>query len=75
MRDREQDPAKVQEYQARLCGVDAERIVYIDETGVDTFLFREYGYAPKGEAVCDFMRGRDYQRAGLVAVSALILAR
>lgn len=39
----------------------------MDETGIDTYLYREYGYAPRGEKVHDAIRGRKYKRVGIVA--------
>jgi len=34
--------------------------VYIDETGIDTYLYREYACAPRGKKVIGKIRGRKY---------------
>ena len=39
----------------------------MDETGIDTYLCREYGYAPKGQKVHTEISGRKYKRVGIVA--------
>ena len=39
----------------------------MDESGIDTYLYREYGYAPRGQQVSGRIRGRKYQRCGIVA--------
>lgn len=38
----------------------------MDETGIDTYLYREYGYAPKGEKVQGNVSGKKYKRVGVV---------
>ena len=39
----------------------------MDECGIDTYLYREYGYAPRGQKVLDQISGRKYKRCGIVA--------
>ena len=39
----------------------------MDECGIDTYLYREYGYAPRGQKVYDQISGRKYKRCGIVA--------
>ena len=39
----------------------------MDETGIDTYLYREYGYAPRGQKVNAAISGRKYKRVGIVA--------
>ena len=39
----------------------------MDETGIDSYLCREYGYAPRGELLHDQIAGRKYARTGIVA--------
>ena len=36
-----------------------ENIAYVDETGIDTYLFREYGYAQKGQKICAKISGKN----------------
>lgn len=42
-------------------------IAYVDECGIDTYLYREYGYASRGRQVFGRISGRRYQRCGIVA--------
>ena len=42
-------------------------MVYLDETGIDKCLHREYGYAPRGEKVIESVCGRKFQRTNIVA--------
>lgn len=44
-----------------------EKIAYVDETGIDSYQYREYGYAPRGELLLDRISGRKYARTGIVA--------
>jgi len=39
----------------------------VDECGIDTYLYREYGYAPRGKRVFGVISGRKYKRLGIVA--------
>ena len=67
MHYREQNPKKVEAYQEEIAGIDPEQIAYVDETGIDTYLYREYGYAPRGQKVHAAISGRKYKRVGIVA--------
>ena len=44
-----------------------EKLIWVDETGMDAFLFREYGRAPRGEKVFGEISGRKYKRVSIVA--------
>ena len=39
----------------------------MDESGIDTYLYREYGYGPRGHQVLGRISGRKYKRCGIVA--------
>ena len=39
----------------------------MDECGIDTYLYREYGYAPRGQKVYGQISGHKYKRCGIVA--------
>ena len=41
--------------------------MYVDECGIDTYLYREYGYAPRGKKVSGRICGKKYKRCGIVA--------
>ena len=44
-----------------------ELVYYIDECGIDTFVFREYAYAPRGKKVIGKISGKKYKRTNIVA--------
>ena len=56
----EQDPQKAAAYQEQLKDVPPEKIAYVDECGIDTYLYREYGYAPRGQQVLGRVSDRKY---------------
>ena len=64
---REQDKKKVAAYQAEISAYPPEKIGYVDECGIDTYLYREYGYSPRGQKVFSRISGRKYKRCGIVA--------
>lgn len=51
----------------QICNIPIQKIVYVDETGIDTCLYRQYCYAKKGEKVIGYIYGRKYSRVGIVA--------
>ena len=44
-----------------------ESIVYVDETGVDQCLYREYARAPRGQKVVSKISGKKFRRTNIVA--------
>ena len=56
----ELDQQKVAAYQEEIKDIPLEKIAYVDESGVDTYLYREYGYALRGQQVLGQVRGRKY---------------
>ena len=44
--------------------------VYLDETGFDTFFYRPYAYALRGQIVKARISGKRYERMSLVAARA-----
>ena len=64
---REQDEKKVAAYQTEISTYPKEKIAYVDECGIDTYLYREYGYAHRGQKVFSRISGRKYKRCGIVA--------
>lgn len=63
----EQDSKKIEEYKEKIKNIQLDKIAYVDETGIDTYLYREYGRAPRGKKVHGEIRGRKYQRVSIVA--------
>ena len=51
----------------QISAYSVENIAYVDECGIDTYLYREYGYAARGQKVFDQISGRKYKRCGIVA--------
>jgi len=43
-----------------------KRLVYVDESGFDEFLYREYGRAPKGEKVMAEIFGKRFERQSVI---------
>ena len=54
-------------YLNKIQDIPKETIAYIDETGLDSYFFREYAYAPRGQAVPCAIPGRKFQRTNIVA--------
>ncbi len=67
IRYKEQRQEKVKEYLEKIVNIPFENIAYVDETGIDTYLYREYGYAPRGKPIQGVVSGRKYKRIGIVA--------
>ncbi len=64
---KEQDPEKVAEYKEKIKDIPQEKIAYVDESGIDSCLYREYGYAPRGEKVYGEIYDRKFQRTNIIA--------
>jgi Transposase and inactivated derivatives len=47
--------------------IPEEHLVYVDETGIDQYLHREFAYSPCGEKVYDKISGRKYKRTNILA--------
>jgi hypothetical protein len=54
-------------YMEALALVPEERRVYVDETGFDAPLMREYGYARRGKKLHGERTGKRYERTSLIA--------
>ncbi len=64
---KEQDPKKVIEYFRKIKEIPKEKIAYVDKSGIDSCLYREYAYALRGEKVYGEVLGRKFQRTNLIA--------
>jgi len=51
----------------RLKRISAKNLVYVDEAGIDQYLFREYVRAPRGQTVIGKVSGKKYKRTNIVA--------
>lgn len=67
LRYKEQSEEKVKEYYEEIKDIPKEKIAYVDETGIDKCLYREYGYALRGQKVYDKISGKKFQRTSIVA--------
>ena len=43
------------------------KLYYVDECGIDKYLYREYGWSPRGEKIYTTISGRKSKRVGIVA--------
>lgn len=44
-----------------------ENFVYIDESGINSYLHREYAYSKRGKKVYDKIKGRKFKRTNIIA--------
>jgi len=58
---------KVEQLLEEIKDIDPASIVYIDETGIDTFLYRPYAYAKRGVKAVGLISDKKYKRVGVVA--------
>jgi len=64
---KEQDPKKVKAYLEEIALYKPEQIAYVYESGIELYLYREYGWSPKGQQLIGDVSGRRYRRVGIVA--------
>ena len=58
-------------WRAELAGVDPHRLVFLDETGIDTRLTRAYGRAPRGRRVTGRVPWGSWERLTVTGALAL----
>jgi len=46
--------------------IPVEQIAYVDEMGMDQFLYREYGWSLRGKPLLGKVSGRKFKRVGIV---------
>jgi transposase len=63
----ESSEEKREHFRADSAGIPAEAWVYLDESGIRTYLSREYGRAARGAPVAGSRRGRRHQSMNVVA--------
>lgn len=66
-RYREQNAERVAEYLVQIQEISADQIAYVDETGIDTCLYREHGWSERGKQIIGKISGRKFKRTGIVA--------
>jgi len=57
----------IENYLDQIKDIPASKIAYVDETGIDTYLSREYGWCERGKPLIGMVSGRKYKRTGIVA--------
>ena len=57
----------MKEYLEKIADIPKERIAYVDKTDIDSYLYPEYGYAARGQAVRGKIPGRKFQHTNMVA--------
>jgi len=50
-----------------LMTLDKDKLVYVDESGIDKFVFREYGWSKRGTAIPGSVSGKRYARESFIA--------
>jgi transposase len=59
--------AKRAEFIETIDSYPQHKLYYIDECGLDSYLYREYGYAPRGMPIPAAISGKKYKRTNIVA--------
>ena len=47
--------------------ISKDKIAYVDETGIDSYIYREHGWSKRGVPLTGLVSGRKYKRVGIVA--------
>lgn len=63
---KERNEEKRAEFKKQLEQIDPEKLVYIDEAGIDNRLFREYGRAPRGQKIYAEIPGKKRERVSVI---------
>ncbi len=58
---------KRKDYFSKLAGHSKDNRVYLDESGINKFFYREYGWAKRGKKVVGEMAGKRYLRESFIA--------
>lgn len=64
---KERDPQKREDFIGSINDIPKENLVYVDESGIDEFLYRDHARAPRGEKVMAEVSGKRFARQSLVA--------
>jgi transposase len=64
---KERDEKKRKEYTEEISKYKEEDIVYIDESGINEYMYRERARAPKGKKVIGEVSGKRFQRTSIIA--------
>ncbi len=50
---------KSKQFKQLVDGIDKEKFIYIDESGIKPNIIRDYGWAPKGEKIFGCRKGKE----------------
>ena len=64
---KEQAPKQVKAYLEKIKEIPKERLVDIDETGIQTQMYHQYTHSKRGKSVNSRISGKRHARIGLVA--------
>ena len=64
---KEQDKQKVEEYINKISAIPNDRLVYLDETGIDSYMYRPRAWSRKGRYIYEKISGCRYRRVGIAA--------
>ena len=64
---KEQAPKQVEAYLEKIKDIPKEKLVYIDETGIQTQMYRQYARSKRGKRVNIHISGKRHARIGVVA--------
>lgn len=64
---KERNESKRADYLKELATYDSSKLVYIDESGIDTFISREYAWSERGTPVIGEISGKRYARESFIA--------
>ena len=70
-RERPEVQAKRLTWKHKTCQIDAQRMIFIDQTGVNTRMQRDHGRAPPGVRVVGFVPDKHYQSSTLMGALGL----
>jgi len=59
--------AEANEFIQNISALPPEILVFVDECGIDQYLYREFAYAPRGEKVMAKISGKKFKRTNIVA--------
>jgi transposase len=55
------------EFAEKIKAIPLESLTYVDECGVEEYLYREYAYAPRGQKVVTEISGKKFKRTNFAA--------
>ena len=65
--DKERDEHKRTAFLQQIASFPKESLVFVDESGMDSFLFRSHGWSKKGDVVNGHVLGQRFYRESFIA--------